>query len=125
MNLENFEFDGRMTQDHKGRLEEWHSHQIDELLDRLWETDPAFRATMEALNQADTWDISGLEYDLAGDVADWAADGFSESEWVEELASNHFMQWSFTSNQIKPCDVKDALTSAITTLKSIGLWPWS
>ncbi len=124
MILNSFEFDGSMTQAQKERLEEWHSQQTDELLDRLWESDPGFRATMEALNEADTWDISDLEYDLAGDVAGWAAEGYSETDWFEELAANQFMQRSFTSSHIQPTDMPYELTNAIATLKSIDLWPW-
>src|SRR5690349_3501188 len=125
MALNNFESDGRMTQSDKERLEEWHSHQIDELLDRLWETDPAFRATMEALDEADTWELSDLEYYMAGNVAGWAAEGLDEADWYEGLPDNRLIQSSFSLNSIPPANIPQELEAAIATLKSIKLWPWT
>ncbi|MBN9392385.1 MAG: hypothetical protein J0I20_30390 [Chloroflexi bacterium] len=125
MNPNNPESDGRMTLAQRERLEEWHTRQIDELFDELLENDPAFRTSMDALTEADKWDISKLAYDVAGDVASWAADGFSEAEWFEELYSNQFMQLSFSTNGIRQSDILAELSGAIETLKIIGLWPWA
>jgi hypothetical protein len=126
MSSNNFEFDGPMTHAHKERLEEWHSRQIDELWDRAWEIDPAFRASMEAMNRADELDeeITNFEYGLAGDVAAWAANGFSQAEWFEGLASNKVMQCNFKDNRINSFDTNTQLPKAIAVLKSFDLWPW-
>ncbi len=126
MKMNNFEVDGRITQEQKNRLEEWHTRQIDELWDRAWENDPAFRASMEAMNRADELDdeISNFEYGLAGDVAAWAANGFSQAEWFEGLASNKVMQSNFKDNRIHSFDTNTQLPKAIAVLRSFDLWPW-
>lgn len=124
MNSHNQVFDGRMTPAHKEKLEEWHSQQIDELLERIWKTDPAFRATMEALDEADKWELSDLEYYIAGNVAGWAAEGLNEVDWFEGLPANRLIQSSFSLNNIPPADIALELEAAIATLKSIKLWPW-
>lgn len=124
MNSNDQRFDGRMTPAHKEKLEEWHSQQIDELLERVWKTDPAFRATMQALDEADSWELSDLEYYMAGNVAGWAADGFDEADWFEGLGDNRLIQSSFSLNNIPPANIPQELEAAIATLKIINLWPW-
>ena len=126
MSLNNFEFDGPMTQAHKERLEEWHSRQIDEVWDRAWENDPAFRASMEAMNRADELDeeITTFAYGLVGDVTGWTANGFSQAEWFEGLASNKVMQSNFKDNRIHTFDTNRQLPKAIAVLRSFDLWPW-
>jgi hypothetical protein len=126
MNLNNFEFDGRMTQEQKIRLEEWHTRQIDELWDRAWENDPAFRASMEAMNRADMFDdyIDNFEYRLAGNAAAWAADGFSEEEWFDGLPSNKGIQFNLQDNGILASETYRRLAKSIAVLKFFDLWPW-
>jgi hypothetical protein len=107
MKVKHFEFDGRMNPEQKKRLEEWHTRQIDAQWDRAWENEPAFRASMEAMNRADEFDgyIDNFEYRLAGNAAAWAADGFSEEEWFDNLPSNKSIQFNFQDNQILPSNL--------------------
>ncbi len=74
---------GRMTQIQKERLEEWHQNEMDARLDELYQNDPAFRASMDAMDRADELDVDALESGLAGDAAAWAAEGISEAEWFD------------------------------------------
>jgi len=127
---DNPDFDGRMTQAHKERLDLWQTQQIDEMWDRAWESDPAFRASMEAMQRVDEIeldediDFTGFEYLLAGDVAGWAADGFSEAEWVEDLPTNKVMLFNFDDSHIPFSTYAPELLAAIALLKSFELWPW-
>lgn len=125
MLLDNADYDDRMTAAHKEKLEEWHLSEIDKLLDELLETDAGFRASMEALNIADRWDISDLAYDLAGDVAKWAAEGLSEEEWFSELPTNTFLQRSLALNLTGKASFQIELFEAIEILRLIELWPWA
>jgi hypothetical protein len=69
-------------------------------------------------------EISNFEYGLAGDAAAWAANGFSEAEWLDGLPSNKVMQSNLTDNRIQPGETYSELTKAIAVLKSFDLWPW-
>ncbi|MBN9392192.1 MAG: hypothetical protein J0I20_29410 [Chloroflexi bacterium] len=126
----NPDFDGRMTLAHKERLDLWQTQQIDEMWDKAWENDPAFRASMEAMQRVDEIeldediDFTGFEYLLAGDVAGWAADDFSEAEWFEGLTSNRVMLFNFEDSHIPFSTHAPELVAAITLLKSFELWPW-
>jgi hypothetical protein len=119
--------DGQMTPAQKERLEEWHSQRIDQLLAEAWETDPAYRASvevMERINDMDPEDVSDFEYMLAADVASWAALNFNESEWFEGLPANKTMLFNFTESQILPANRMVELAKSIDVLRKLDLWPW-
>ncbi len=115
---------GRMTQTQKERLEEWHQKEMDARLDELYDTNPAFRASMDAMDRADELDINGLEYGLAGNIAAWEAEGFTEAEWYDGLSTNKVMQLNFNIDKIPPDDISLRLASAVSLIKAAGLWPW-
>ncbi len=75
---------------------------IDELLD----SDPAFRASMEAMDRADELDdIDIFDFRLAGDVAAWAAEDYSEADWFDNLDENTVMQAFFHLDKIPIDDI--------------------
>lgn len=80
---------------------------------------------MEAMNRAAEFDgyIDNFEYRLAGNAA-WAADGFSEEEWFDNLPSNKGIQFNLQDNQILPSETYSRLAKSISVLKSFDLWPW-
>lgn len=119
--------DGQMTPAQKERLQEWHSQRIDQLLEEVWKTDPAFRASvevMERINEMDPDDVSDFEYMLAADAASWAALNFSETEWFEGLPTNKTMVFNFAESQIPPANRTVELANAIVVLRQLDLWPW-
>ncbi len=60
----------RFTNRHRTRLKQWHQQEINSWIDELLDRDPAFRASMEAMDRADELDdIDIFDYGLAGNVA--------------------------------------------------------
>ncbi len=114
----------RFTSQHKARLKEWHLQEMSAWIDELLDSDPAFRASMEAMDRADELDIDIFDYGLAGDVASWAAEGYSEADWFDSLAENTVMQTFFKSDKIPLDDISLKISCSVENLKLVGLWPW-
>ncbi len=115
----------RFTNRHRAHLEQWHQKEMDARIDELLDSDPAFRASMEAMDRADELDdIDIFDYGLAGDVASWATEGYSEADWFDSLADNKVMQTFFKIDKIPLDDISLKISCSVENLKLAGLWPW-
>jgi hypothetical protein len=109
---------------------EWYNFDFKAWLSEQVDQDPALDAMQSAMAHAATIeDLGSFEIVLAGDVADQAALGVSEKEWLVATFSgnNKILQGALRGEGImqdRQAVALERLELAITKLKAHGFWPW-
>ena len=109
--------EGKMTEQDRARLEAWHMQEIDTALDT-----PDLAAPMDAITQAESYDLDALTAYIAGDVAEKAGQGMTEAQWYS--SPNRLLHGVLTMEGISPDDAPERIRAAAEALKAHNLWPW-
>lgn len=89
--------------------------------------DPALGAMQDAMAHAASQNLGIFEIFLAGEVADAAALGTGEREWLNTALSgdNKLVQGALRGEGVMHSPAStERLNQAIGNLKGHGLWPW-